>query len=341
MTNRPRVILLALLALSIAAPGCKGGDCERAYDAVKKCSKGDKAAKIDKAEFVSMCEKVKADPKQKESFESDMACMKEDSCEKMEACAKAQRARSRVKAIAEASAAGKWKDAFDDCTLSEEYFADETYKAECTKVFANADKITVEGLSSIMFRCKSGEKLKQVSPEFAKACTTLAGGQLTSAQKAATAARDAGKNDYKLCHDLKDAAAQAGGDAAAGAQKLCDEMAASEDAKKATDEARANAAAKKTNVPYQCDSSAEKLGKLDTEWAKKTLDDVYKACFVELGAVVIAEKGGKDAKYVCPYEIKKITDAVAKHDLATRFPELADTMKKLPAKCQEKEKDKK
>jgi hypothetical protein len=339
MSNMPR-LALAFLALSIAVPGCKGSDCEQAYDAVKKCTKGDKD-KIDKGEFVKMCEQVKADPKQKESFESDMACMKEDSCEKMEACSKAQRAKARAKKIAEASAAGKWNDAFEDCTLSEDYFADESYKAECTKVFANADKLTGDGTSAMMFRCKSGDKLKQVAPDFEKACKTLATGRLAAAQKAATAARDAGKNDYKLCQDLKDAAALAGGDAVAAAQKLCDELAAADDAKKATDEARANAAAKKTDVPFQCDSSAEQLAKIDSEWAKKTLDDVYKACFVELGAVVIAEKGtGKDVKYICPYQIKKITDAVAKYDLATKFPELADTMKKLPAKCQEKDKDK-
>jgi len=228
--------------------------------------------------------------------------------------------------------AGKWKDAFDDCTLIEEYYADETFKAECNKVFANADKITGEGLLSVMFRCESGEKIKKVAPDFEKACKTLATGQLAAAQKAATAARDAGKNDYKVCSDLKKAAELTGGDAVAAAAKQCDEMGAAEDAKKAADEARANAAAKKTSVPYQCDTAAEKLAKIETEWAKKTLDDVYKACYVELGAVVFAEKG-KDAKFICPYEIKKITDGITKHDLATKFPELADAMKKLPAKC--------
>src|SRR5690349_6864996 len=105
MMNIPR-LAFAFLALSLALPGCKGSDCEKAYDAVKKCSKGDKD-KLDKGEFVQMCEKVKADPKQKESFEADMACMKEDTCEKMDACAKAQRAKARAKKIAEASAAGK------------------------------------------------------------------------------------------------------------------------------------------------------------------------------------------------------------------------------------------
>ena len=322
----------ALLALSLALPGCGGGECDKAFDMMKKCSKSEKAGKIDKSDFVSMCEKAKADPKQKEEVEAGLACAKEDSCEKMQACEQAQRGKRRAKKITEQITAGKWKEAFDDCTLIEEYFSDETYKAECNKVFANADKITGEGLSSIMFRCQSGDKIKKVAPEFEKACKTIATGQLAAAQKAATEARDAGKNDYKACSDLKKVAELAGGDAVTAAAKLCDEMAAAEPARKATEEARANVAAKKTSTPYQCESAAEKLGKLDTEWAKKTLDDVYKACFVELGAVVIDEKG-KDAKYGCPYEIKKLTDAVAKYDLAAKFPELVEAMKKLPAKC--------
>ena len=33
-------------------------------------------------------------------------------------------------------------------------------------------------------------------------------------------------------------------------------------------------------------------------------------------------------------KIREIKEAITKHDLATKFPELAETMKKLPAKCQ-------
>jgi hypothetical protein len=331
-------LVTVLSALALTASACSKGDCEKAYEMATKCAKSDKAAKIGKDEFVSFCEKAKADPKMKEEVEADLACAKEDSCEKAEACAKAQRAKKRTKKITESITAGKWKDAFDDCTLMEDYFADATYKAECNKVFANADKITGDDMSKTMYRCKSGEKIKAVAPDFEKACKTLAAGQLAASQKAATTARDAGKNDYKACMDLKDTAAQAGGDAVTAAQKLCAEMEVAEGAKKATDEARANAAAKKANVPYHCDASAEKLAKIDTEWAKKTLDDVLKACYVELGTVVIAEES-KNAKYICPLYIKKVQEAVAKYDLATKFPELAEPLKKLPPKCQEAGKD--
>jgi hypothetical protein len=328
-----RILAIPLLAVALAlvTSACGGGDCEKIYESMKKCD-GERMAKISKSEFVEGCQKAKEDPKGKDGFEAALACAKEDSCEKVEACEKAQRGKQRAKEVAEAAAAGKWKDAFDDCTLMEDYYADETFKAECNKVFANADKLTGEDLSSVMYRCKSGDKIKQVAPEFEKACTALATKQLATAQKAATEARDAGKNDYKACSELKSTAEIAGGDAVAAAQKLCDELGAAEDAKKATEEARANVAANKSSVPFRCDSAAEKLGKLDTEWAKKTLDELFKACYVELGAVAIAEKA-KDAKYSCPYDIKKVKDAVAKYDLATKYPELAETLKKLPAKC--------
>lgn len=324
---------LLALALALAASACGGGgDCEKAYETMKKCEKGERMAKVSKSEFVEGCQKAKDDPERKDEFEAAMTCLKEDSCEKVEACQKAQRGKRRAKEVTEAAAAGKWKDAFSDCTLMEEYYADETFKAECSKVFANADKLTGEDLSSVMFRCKSGDKIKKVAPDFEKACKTLADKQLAAVQKTATEARDAGKNDYKACSELKSTAEIAGGDAVAAAQKLCDELGAAEDAKKAAEEARKNVADKKASVPFRCDSAAEKLGKLDTEWAKKTLDDLFKACYVELGAVVIAEKA-KDAKYSCPYDIKKLKDAVAKHDLSTKYPELAETLKKLPAKC--------
>jgi hypothetical protein len=278
---------------------------------------------------------MKSDPKGKEEFEAMSVCAKEDSCDAMKACEKGQRGKRRAKKIAEATAAGKWRSGFEDCTTFEDYYADEAFKTECNKVFANADKLTGEDASKAMTRCKYSDKVKKVAPDFEKACKTLATGQLVAATKAVTAARDAGKREYRACSELKDVAGLAGGDAVATAQKLCDEMDAAEDAKKGATEARANAAAKKTSMPYQCDSVSEKLEKLGTEWSKKTLDDLLKACYIELGAVVIDERA-KEAKYSCPYEITKVTAAIEKRGLAEKFPEVAEMTKKLPKQCVKK-----
>ena len=331
-----RSLALLLLALTTVAPACGSSDCDKVYDMAKKCSsKGDGDDFPSKSQFSTMCEAMKSDPKGKDEFESLATCAKEDSCDAMKACEKAQRGKRRAKKIAEATAAGKWRSGFDDCTTFEDYYADEAFKTECNKVFANADKLTGEDASKAMTRCKYSDKVKKVAPDFEKACKTLASGQLAAATKAVTAARDAGKREYKACLELKDVASLVGGDAVAAAQKACDEMDAAEDAKKGIDEARANAAAKKTSMPYQCDSVAEKLDKVGTEWSKKTLDDLLKACYVELGAVVIDEEG-KDAKYSCPYQITKVITAIAKRDLATKFPEVAEMTKKLPKQCTKK-----
>jgi hypothetical protein len=323
----------ALLALALAAPACGSSDCEKAYDMAKKCAKED--FKIEKDEFVLGCDAARSSPEHKAEFEAELACLKQDSCEKMEACRKARRAKERVKEVTEAIAAGKWKDAFDDCTLLEDDLADEAYRAECNKVFANVGKITGDDLSSVLFRCKSGEKIKKLAPDFDKACKTLATGQLAAAQKTALAARDAGNNDFKACLELKRAAELAGGDAVAAAEKLCAEITVAEDAKKAIEEARANLAGKKPSIPFRCEIIGDRLAKVGTEWAGKTLDELHKACFVELSALVI-EENAKNAKYSCPFDIKKLLDAVGKHDLAAKHPELAAAMKKLPAKCQTK-----
>ncbi len=331
---KPMSLAALLLALVIAAPACGGGgDCEKAYEMVKKCDKGDRD--IPKDKFISQCQEALKDPKQKEEAQAELACMKEDSCEKAAACRDAQRGKRRAKKVTEAIAAGNWKDAFSDCTLSEKYYADETFKTECNKVFASVDKIKGEDAQTLMFRCKSDEEIKKVAPEFEKACKALATGQLDAAQKAAVAARDAGKNDFKACSDLKRASEAAGPEAVAAAEKMCEELGASEYAKQAAEEARANVTAKKTSVPVKCDMAADKLAKLDSEWAKKTTEDLYKACYVELGTFIMTEKA-KDAKVVCPYEIKRIVEGIEKRELAARFPELGEAMKKLPPKCQKK-----
>lgn len=330
--------LAALLAASFAlwlAAGCGSSDCDKIYEMEKKCSsKGDSDDFPTKGQFSAVCEEMKKDPEGKEDFDSAMACAKEDSCDAMKACKKAQRGKQRAKKIAEMVAGGKWSDGFDDCTTFEDYYADPAFKAECGKVFANAGKLSGEAAGKAMMRCKYSDKIKKAAPEFETACKTLASGQLAAATKAVVAARDAGKREYRACSELKDVAQLVGGDAVAAAEKQCDEMDVAEDAKKGADEARANAAAKKTSVPYQCDTAAEKLEKIGSDWSKQTLEDLLKACYFELGAVVIDEKG-KDAKYVCPYEVTKITDAIAKHNLGDK-PEVAELTKKLPKLCTKK-----
>jgi hypothetical protein len=319
----------ALLALLLAATACGSSDCEKAYDMAKQCAKDH--FELGKDEFVQGCEAAKSSPAHKE-LEAELACLKEDSCEKMQACRRGQRAKLRAQEVAKETAAGKWKGAFNLCTRLEDNLADEAYRAECNKVFANIDKLTGEDLASVLFRCKSSDKAKQLAPELDKACKTLATDRLAAAQKTALAARDAGKHDFKACLELTRAADLAGGDAVAAAEKLCAELPASEDAKRVIEEARTNLAGKKPSIPVRCETTGDRLVNLDTEWAKKTLDDLDRACFVELGRFII-EDNARDPKRGCTLGVVKLALAAGRRDFVSKYPELAAAMKKVPAAC--------
>lgn len=332
--------LAALLAVAVAAaagaPACGGGgsDCERAYELVKKCSERAPAGgDPGKAPFIERCEKTLAEVTAEERA-ATMACVKSASCEELAACQQAQQQRRRVGDVADAVAAGRWKDAFEDCTRDEADHADAAYRAACEGAFANAGKLAADpdDLASAMFRCRSAGKLAQVAPAFVKACQALAAAQLPAAQSTALAAREAGRNDFKVCSDLEELAKIAGDDAPAAARKTCDELVASESARKAADDARGHAKDKKPAMPFRCGAAAAELAKLDTDWAKRTLEALHRACYVELGAVILQEHA-KDAKYACPSPIKALIDAAGKYDLAAKFPELAAALKKLPPKC--------
>jgi hypothetical protein len=129
-----------------------------------------------------------------------------------------------------------------------------------------------------------------------------------------TKQRDEGKHDFGTCGDLEQFAKAVGGDAEGKAKTLCDEAKASETAKKALDEAAAKVKAKDADMPYECKAALEELGKIDTEWAKGQKDAVVKACFVDLGKVIMEAKV-PEMKYVCDFRVKEIYQAVKDHSL--------------------------
>jgi hypothetical protein len=318
-------------AIAIVSAGCGKDDCEKLYDMEEKCSAKEKFP--DKDFFVMACNAARKSDKTKDEIDAAVTCAQEDTCEAFKACGKGRRGKARAKEITQAIEAGKWKDAWDDCTLSADYYANPEFKAECVKVFTTAaTKLTGEDQKRAMYRCKSGDDVKKVVPEFGQACQAMASGQLTAAIDTLRKSRDAGTRDFKTCFEIDRLAEGGAGDAAKIAKELCKEIEVAEDAKKAIDEAHANVAAKKADVPFQCQYTGDKLALLDTEWSKRTLEALYKACYVELGAVVL-DVDPKDAKYSCPFRAKRMLEAIAKHDLATKYPELAASIAKLPKIC--------
>jgi hypothetical protein len=318
-------------AIVFSWAGCGKDDCEKVYDMEQKCSAKEKFP--DKDLFVMACNAASKADSTKDEIEAAVTCAKEDTCEAFKACGKGRRGKTRAKEITKAIEAGKWKDAWDDCTLMADYYANPEFKAECVKVFTTgAAKLTGEDQKRAMYRCKSGAEIKKVVPELDKACLAMASGQLTAAIDTLRKSRDAGTRDFKTCFEIDRLAEGATGDTAKIAKELCKELEVAEDAKKAIDEAQKNVTAKKADVPFQCQYTGDKLAQLDTEWSKRTLEALYKACYVDLGAVVL-DVDPKDAKYVCPFQVKRMKDTIAKHDLATKYPELAASIAKLPKTC--------
>lgn len=335
----PRLTTTVSLAASLAATlaslaGCGGGgsaDCSAIYAIEKKCEKD---FDMPKGTFMSACSAASSDPESKDEVASMARCAKSKDCGEYEQCQQAARGARRAKDVEKSLAEGKVKDAFDDCTISPEYFADASFKAACAKVMAEVPtKLAGEEREKAMDRCRYSPDLAKV-PEIAAVCTTLAKGELARLTEGVTKARDAGTHDYRLCSELENIAKNAGGDVKA-AETLCKESQAAEQAAKGAAEARANAAAKKADLPYQCSSATDDLDALGTEWSKKAKADLTKACYVELGLVIFEAKAA-EAKYSCPYEITQVLEAAAKHGLVAAHPELDAGIKKLPKLCQAK-----
>jgi hypothetical protein len=175
-------------------------------------------------------------------------------------------------------------------------------------------------------------------PKFAKACRSLASVQLARSLAKVGEARDAGKRDHSACSTLQTAGKTLDGNKEganlAKAKEACAEMAAAENAARGIAEAKANAAAKRSQFPYQCRITLDELARIETPWAKQRTRELARACYVDLGAVVVELEVPK-MRYLCPFQVREWMAQVAKHDLVTKFPELEASMKKLPPKCTE------
>ncbi len=334
MLNMRRSAGIAIALVSTMAVGCGKDDCERIYEMETKCSTESKSSFPAKEVFVAACKAAKGT---KDAAEVDdmLACAKKSSCDEYKACGKGTRGKKRARKITASMADGKLADAWESCTLSADYYADPTFKSECTKVFAaDASKLTEAELSSIGTRCSYDKELLAASAELATACKSIAAKRVTSLMAAATKLRDTGGDGFKECAELSSAAESAGGDLAKQAKVVCDEVDAGRTVTKGIEDAKANAAAKKAEFPYQCSTSPDELDKLGTPWAKAKRDEIIKACYVDLGLVVIAAKGADGAEYSCPYEITQVKDASTKYGLAAKYPELVAALAAAPKTCQ-------
>ncbi|MGN6109954.1 MAG: hypothetical protein ACTHU0_32915, partial [Kofleriaceae bacterium] len=193
--------------------------------------------------------------------------------------------------------------------------------------------MTGEDLRSAMLHCRSAEAAKQRSPELAKACKAAIEADLAAATEAARRSREDGTRDLLACMELQAVAHVAGPDAAGKAATLCKEVELAQDAQRAVEAARSRVQASYASVPYQCEV-VDKLLQLGTPWAKRTAEEVLKACHVELGVAIIAAKRASATKlYSCPLEIKQVQQAADTYGLAARYPELSAALATVPKIC--------
>jgi hypothetical protein len=210
-------------------------------------------------------------------------------------------------------------------------------------VFAAFEKVKdPDELRRMQYQCSGPgyEKMVKAYPDFTKTCQKLASASYEKLLGKVTEARDSGKRDFSSCHTLEEAAKTMDGgkegDTTKKAKAACAEMNAAENITKGIAAARENIKQKKAMMPYQCTSTVDDVAKIDSAWAKKAKEELVKACYVDLGMVILEVEGGKDMKYYCPFGLKELITAAEKYDLASKHAELGEALKKLPDTCRKK-----
>jgi hypothetical protein len=244
------IVVLSAFTLIALAPAC-GGPCEKLASLEKKCREGDKGLDIPEDLIVGIC---KAEIENNEQVKQQAECAEKaaDDCGAFKKCQATVRAQKDIKEIKEATDKGDWSKASIVCEIREKSFEDVP-------------------------------ELKQVCDDmYTKALDTLG--------KDVEAIRD-GKSDKKVfntCFDYKRMAGKISEDKKKAAEDLCKEANAGANVAKAIEDALSAAKEKKNAVPYKCRMVIKELEKIGSDWAKEATKKVAKACYQDLGTVVLA-----------------------------------------------------
>lgn len=276
-----RTLPLLIIALGLAA--CSGDFCTKNYDKRKECASADQLGRLpEKSEYVKKCQEEEKKAKDDGSFDAEyqkaqMACFEKSDCEAVVKCA------SEV--------------------------ADKQYTKKQVKEIEEAGK--GDDIEKMKDACQYVDEDKA---ELVTACKPIMVKLVAASTTEVTKMRDEGKHDYSACGDLERFAKTVGSDEEAKAKVLCSESQASENVAKALSESAANVTAKKADMPYECGAALKELGEIDTEWAKGKKSEVTKACFEDLGLVIMEVKV-PGMQYVCDFRVKEIYKAVKEHNI--------------------------
>lgn len=270
-----------LLALGLAAPGCGGDFCTKEYDKVQACV-SNKEGPPERSEYIQSCQAKEKKARQQGTFDEAhnkalVVCLDEDECEKM------------MKCMSEASDMQYTREQLATIKTAEEGNDIEKMKEAC-------------------------QYLTDENAELVEACKPVMAKLVEVATVEVTKMRDAGKHDFSACRDLERFGRAAGSEAEKAAQALCAEAQAAQTAARALAEAAANTAARKAKIPYECDASLKMMAGMKSDWAKVKRAQVIKACFEDLGLVILEMKV-PDMTYICEFNVKEVGKAIKAHSI--------------------------
>ena len=319
-----------LVAVGLLAPGC-GDYCSKNYDKMKECASSNQLGSIpDKAEYVEKCQEEEKKAKDEGKFDEEdrkaqMECLDKSDCDEVKKCMSELSEKRYVKKQLEDIKAAGESDDIEKMKDACKYIGDDkTELVEACKPvlekLAKAEADKAAGEMQALIDSGDAEKMKDAcqyvsedSDRF-EACKPVMVKLLEVTTEQVTKMRDEGKHDFSVCGDLEGFAKSKGADAEAAAKALCKEAQASETVAKALTESAAKVKAKDADMPYECGAALKELAEIDSDWAKGKKTEVVKACFEDLG-IVIMEAKVPGMKYVCDFRVKKVYEAVKEHKI--------------------------
>ncbi|MBA3546456.1 MAG: hypothetical protein H0T76_08245 [Nannocystis sp.] len=294
-TIRPSLLVLSLLAPSVAVPACTGSDrCVTIVDQQIACAPAEQRSHLKEARERTLAACRSQSGSDPAAEQEALACAEKRSCDEVRRCSDAIKDRNYaqevVREIEAALATGERREeALSTCHFIE--LKDTDVKQRCGQLFAQ---------------------------------------MLASAMLELEGIRDKGGAPEGRCFDLGMTAERVSADAKARAEALCKEVDAAARAKAAIAEARKNIDTRTHEVPFRCGTAVEELERIDNDWSRARLAEVTRACYVELGASLLPAVV-PTMQYTCEFHVGQVFAAVRKFQLAD--PRLDPWIAKAAAKC--------
>jgi hypothetical protein len=263
--------------VSAATTGCES-KCHRYVTKAKECiapTKFEKPADTDKE--ISQCEGELAQHRQQ--TEATVACADQSSCAQFNAC--------RLDVM-------KKQD-----------------RADMLATVASA-MASNEFSGRAMSRCEYGLDLFKGDRQIEDACAAYLDGAIAAGIVAMRATRDAGQIADAECYAVRAMAKKRGSEAKVG--ELCDEVGANTGIQAALAAAKKNLDGKTAEIPYQCAAAIDTLDKLKSDWAKSQAAKVAKACYADLGQLVL-ETSVPTMGPACDIVVRKVYNGIKRFNL--------------------------